>query len=402
MEQQVFYKPASGRRRRTASLLSALILLIELAAAALPIIDAGFPSFSEQKVPFIAAGAILLILAIVDVLFGAITGALPGLQSTGVISVRVNDGSAPGLSILVKYLLMVVVGICTVLVGLALILRVSRDELGRTWFDRFAGLIVVDTRQPYDEDELAANASYLAQSENPVPEGTHMDPVPALRPGELLGGRGNQVPLIPTPPPVSAASPAYGWSAQPGVPGAAPYPMDPNVAFSGQSAGSPAAFPVSAASPLVGQQPAQWSAPSAVSAGPAGVGGEVPAQPPNFPAQPGAAPVFAARARLIFDDGTVRYLNGTLVLGRNPAPDPAHQGADMLPITDPSRSVSKTHVALTLRDGMVLVEDLRSTNGTVVVAAGGEPQQVTPGNPVWARDGDSVILGGRRLKVGMY
>ena len=103
--------------------------------------------------------------------------------------------------------------------------------------------------------------------------------------------------------------------------------------------------------------------------------------------------------RLVFDDGVSRDLSGTLVVGRNPSVDPAHRGAELMPIADRQKSVSKTHAALTATPQGLLVEDLRSTNGTVVISADGNPVPVAPGFPIWATDGASVLFGGRRVKV---
>ena len=94
-----------------------------------------------------------------------------------------------------------------------------------------------------------------------------------------------------------------------------------------------------------------------------------------------------------------RDLSGTLVVGRNPSVDPAHRGAELMPIADRQKSVSKTHAALTATPQGLLVEDLRSTNGTVVISADGNPVPVAPGFPIWATDGASVLFGGRRVKV---
>ena len=88
-----------------------------------------------------------------------------------------------------------------------------------------------------------------------------------------------------------------------------------------------------------------------------------------------------------------------MVLGRNPVVDPSWPSAVPMPVADLQKSVSKTHVALTLMPGGVRVDDLRSTNGTIVVSPDGQPVPVQPNHPVLATDGASVVFGGRRVRV---
>lgn len=165
--------------------------------------------------------------------------------------------------------------------------------------------------------------------------------------------------------------------------------------------------PYGSPAPAASSAPAAPSAPSSP-----GMGGARPGpargshSAPSAPRSPavGAPAPRGAHARmpvvrLVFDDGVSRDLSGTLVVGRNPSVDPAHRGAELMPIADRQKSVSKTHAALTATPQGLLVEDLRSTNGTVVISADGNPVPVAPGFPIWATDGASVLFGGRRVKV---
>jgi hypothetical protein len=81
-------------------------------------------------------------------------------------------------------------------------------------------------------------------------------------------------------------------------------------------------------------------------------------------------------------------LNGSeVLLGRQPAADPDHPGAQLLAVPDPTRTVSKRHALLRLVDGEWLVRDLRSTNGVTLVALDGVERTVAPGaeEPLTAR-----------------
>lgn len=71
-----------------------------------------------------------------------------------------------------------------------------------------------------------------------------------------------------------------------------------------------------------------------------------------------------------------------VVLGRKPGTIP---GCSRMQVEDPGRTLSKSHVRLTLEGGRWLVEDLGSTNGTAIieVADDGEETErvIHPGEP---------------------
>lgn len=67
---------------------------------------------------------------------------------------------------------------------------------------------------------------------------------------------------------------------------------------------------------------------------------------------------------------------------------------------DPDRTISKTHAVLTVHGDSVVVEDLNSTNGTVVVAPNGERSSALPGTPIWAGAGSTVEFGERSVRIG--
>ena len=104
-------------------------------------------------------------------------------------------------------------------------------------------------------------------------------------------------------------------------------------------------------------------------------------------------------ARVTFDTGVNYPFGGSIVLGRNPVAPASHPTASPIPVDDPDRTVSKTHVVLTATREGVLVEDLHSTGGTVVVRADGEETPVLPGVPVHARAGDTVRYGQRSVVI---
>jgi len=82
--------------------------------------------------------------------------------------------------------------------------------------------------------------------------------------------------------------------------------------------------------------------------------------------------------------------SGVVVLGRKPVASVSDPVAQLIPVVDPSKTVSKTHARLELVDGAWFISDLDSTNGVVIVTASGEEVEVTPGSSV-AVDGHFLI-----------
>jgi hypothetical protein len=84
-----------------------------------------------------------------------------------------------------------------------------------------------------------------------------------------------------------------------------------------------------------------------------------------------------------------------VILGRRPAPDPAHPGAQLIPIQD--GTVSKTHARLQLRDDRWYVTDLGSTNGVLFATLMGTEVEAPPGVEVEA--GDRFLLGDAEVRL---
>ncbi|MDO4258562.1 MAG: FHA domain-containing protein [Actinomycetaceae bacterium] len=104
--------------------------------------------------------------------------------------------------------------------------------------------------------------------------------------------------------------------------------------------------------------------------------------------------------RLVFDDGTRYDLVDTLLVGRAPVAAGRWAQASTYSISDPERAISKTHLALSVRDGQLHVTDLDSVNGTRLSAPTGEERKLTPGTPEVAAPGSFIIFGNRLIVVG--
>lgn len=113
---------------------------------------------------------------------------------------------------------------------------------------------------------------------------------------------------------------------------------------------------------------------------------------------PRPAPV--AVGRLVFSHGlTVDVADRPLVVGRAPSVPRGHRGGtpELITVPSPLQEVSSTHVEFRagtgIDHGSVVVTDLGSTNGTVVVEPGGPTEDLRPGMPVAVRPGAAVDLG---------
>jgi pSer/pThr/pTyr-binding forkhead associated (FHA) protein len=104
------------------------------------------------------------------------------------------------------------------------------------------------------------------------------------------------------------------------------------------------------------------------------------------------------RTVLVLDNGDRIEVRGTTLLGRSPSAAAGERDAQLVPVADDTRSVSKTHIAVVLGRRGVFVVDRASTNGSAVVRAGAETPLVA-GQPAELQVGDVVRFGDRTLRV---
>ena len=462
--ERVFYQPAGKRRRTTSRILSLLIVVAELGASALPIVDADFPPPGEKPMPYVACVGLIVVFIAGNCCYVAKRGTLPGLTSLGVAAVRMRDGGNAGVLAIQKYAVEAAVTLATLVVGLPFILHFTSDRFGRTWFDRVGGIIYVDTRRPIEDDDefgapSAASAQLAQSAGSPMaaplqgaPSGMSAAEPPAdpyaQAPGLVGPGFSRVVDQRQAPPAeygqsaYSAPEAAYGQSAYsapeaaygprhdaPGYPAPetsqfapqnqAPDPEEGRMSrrarsnraqaqariaeqldeygISPAAEASPPALDSSSRQSRSARSPRHAVSPPAAAEAPEGAGAGSLDETRIIERVAGSRE--PATVRLMFDDGVTHVLRGTVVLGRNPVVDPSWPSAVPMPVADLQKSVSKTHVALTLMPGGVRVDDLRSTNGTIVVSPDGQPVPVQPNHPVLATDGASVVFGGRRVRV---
>ena len=127
-----------------------------------------------------------------------------------------------------------------------------------------------------------------------------------------------------------------------------------------------------------------------------------PAAPAEFVATPNELTVTsstpAAQWALHLPDGGHVVLGRHTLIGRNPAPQAAWPEAQLLPVADPTSSVSKTHAVFEVDDSGLWVNDLASTNGVWVVS-GSDVTEAMQGRRVRVPAGASVELGDYILTV---
>ncbi|MDI2036171.1 RDD family protein [Paenarthrobacter nitroguajacolicus] len=115
--------------------------------------------------------------------------------------------------------------------------------------------------------------------------------------------------------------------------------------------------------------------------------------------RPGTARAQAV-LRIRIDDGQDVQLGGTVLLGRNPAPQPGETVEQLLPVSDPDRSISKTHVHLRVDGDGVWVTDRNSTNGSAVTTPDGLQTRLAAGEALFVRPGSTVHFGDRSFHLG--
>jgi uncharacterized RDD family membrane protein YckC len=106
-----------------------------------------------------------------------------------------------------------------------------------------------------------------------------------------------------------------------------------------------------------------------------------------------------ARWRVRFDSGETFVVEGLTLLGRRPEPRPGEQVRQVVPLRSDDMALSKTHAQLKVApDGVLVVMDRGSTNGSVLIRQG-VARELRAGKPATLLPGDEVAFGDRRMTV---
>lgn len=327
---------------------------------------------------------IMLVIVIVR------TGATPMMRAVGVRWVRYDTGAAAGWASLWKLVLQGLIASFTFGLGPMIICFASMDEMNRTWFDRTLGIVPINTKAGRDTYKTPA----------PEPE---EEPEPVVHPWNATSSAAASLPPVPTVPEKETETVHVPWGsaipdpspAAPSVPSAAASAPAPSSDYIGATPWSTSGTGVSTPAPAVSEPPLSFTPPPSSYSGSASASSHH-EDDDDDRTQLG---VRYDTARVTFDTGVDYPFGGSIVLGRNPVAPASRPTASLVPVDDPDRTVSKTHVVLTATREGVLVEDLHSTGGTVVVRADGQETPVVPGSPVVAAPGDTVRYGQRSVVI---
>ena len=327
---------------------------------------------------------IMLVIVIVR------TGATPMMRAVGVRWVRYDTGAAAGWASLWKLVLQGLIASFTFGLGPMIICFASMDEMNRTWFDRTLGIVPINTKAGRDTYKTPA----------PEPE---EEPEPVVHPWNATSSAAASLPPVPTVPEKETETVHVPWGsaipdpspAAPSVSSPAASAPTPSSDYIGATPWSTSGTGVSTPAPAVSEPPLSFTPPSSSYSGSASTSSHH-EDDDDDRTQLG---VRYDTARVTFDTGVDYPFGGSIVLGRNPVAPASRPTASLVPVDDPDRTVSKTHVVLTATREGVFVEDLHSTGGTVVVRADGQETPVVPGSPVVAAPGDTVRYGQRSVVI---
>lgn len=102
-----------------------------------------------------------------------------------------------------------------------------------------------------------------------------------------------------------------------------------------------------------------------------------------------------ARGRIRLSTGRVVELERPVIIGRRPK-STRTTGADLptlVAVDSPDQDISRSHVEIRAEGEHVLVTDLDTTNGTVLLRGGNEPVRLHPNEPTMVVTGDVLDLG---------
>lgn len=91
---------------------------------------------------------------------------------------------------------------------------------------------------------------------------------------------------------------------------------------------------------------------------------------------------------------------GSGLVGRKPVAAAGESFDQLVPISDPTRSVSKTHLEFGVEGGELWVLDRFSSNGSAVVAPDGQRRECEPGRRYRLARGSRVEIGDQHLLIG--
>ena len=413
------HPPAHAGTRIIAYLVDVALVLAHVAASRL------------WRPSVVLAALVAAEVVVVLIIARAATGRSPGTLLTGTAAVRAGTDAAPGLRrAAVRGLLLTLLSATGV--GGIITLALGRD--GRDWVDRVAGTAEVNLRAKTPWSGLANLPGAEADDGEPTlvsPALSWQGPAAPSAMSALVERLPEQpAPARPGEQPAeiadSAAPPAIEDHLRPAAPPVENHPRPAPAALAVSESPTlmapasssdwdrpqPRAFDETPAPPARYRSVARHRAsapippaePAPASSGPAAPAIPRPEPPaPEIPAAPLAksrsrsADLPAAAVWIVLDSGEREPVDAVLVLGRAPtSSDPSHR---LVTVTDPTRSLSRTHLRLGPAGRGVWAEDMFSSNGTVLRLADGTTRHLPRGERVELDLGSALVMGERTLTI---
>lgn len=107
----------------------------------------------------------------------------------------------------------------------------------------------------------------------------------------------------------------------------------------------------------------------------------------------------SATLQVVLEDGARHPISEPTVFGRNPRRQPTLAASQLVTLDDPARSLSASHLVIGPEGARLWVEDLASTNGTVVVKADGTSTVLIPDQRAHVAAGGLIRAGDRVFAV---
>lgn len=258
-----------------------------------------------------------------------------------------------------------------------------------------------------DRPDRTARATGRAPEPEPVP-GPLPDPLPDPVPDPLP----DPAPALAEPPlPAPVPSPETPWAPPPTLPAVPATPAGSPVADAGapepgdEASPSPDETPVDDVRlPVGGLRPAPQASHdddhdglTIQSTDVATLRRQLPEWADDAVPGPFAVPAPSAPppAKIHLSSGLVISLNRPVLLGRAPQVSRVQnsQIPRLVTVASPNQDISRTHAEVRQEGEHVLVTDLRSTNGVLLLREGSGPQRLHPGEPTVVEPGVVVDLG---------
>lgn len=419
--------PAPGARRLGAFLIDAVLITVAYYGITAVALAMGLASGSIETLMTMTTVSGLIVIALVAAMTAWLwtRGYTPGHRLLG-LRWAAWDGAGPaGARSVGWYALAGLVGTPTLGIVPIITLLVT-DPQGRNWIDRVCGTVVVAAGPGGAAAPRPGPVAVPGAAGAPKPPGAPRaaGPAPAfvedtqeqppLTASQLRDRLGAAATAGAASGPFAAPASAAAAAPEPIGDGPLfappPAPTGPAAAPGAGAAASPPAPAVGAG--FISSVPWETPAPAPAASAPAAPAAMPPVPPP--PAVPEAAPAAAidegptvartalprAGATLVMDTGQrIALVAPRTLLGRAPVAVPPWDKADTVPVIDPDRSISKTHLAVLLDGDRLSVRELGSTNGSAVVAADGARTTLLMGQDVVVPDGARVELGDRSFTV---